>query len=293
MTEAVKTETSLSVIENMNLNKVQATMSKIAQFQSIVQKTLKKEHDYGVIPGCGSKPTLLKPGAEKILMLMGVSSQYELIERVQDYDKGFFAYTVKCVLSKNGTIITEGVGHCNTREKKYISERQDAYTLANTCLKMAKKRAQIDAALTIASLSEIFTQDIEDMDVDGNNAQRTGGSKEMTYEQAANMVINFGQHKGSKLRDIPDGYLEWLVKNARKDELKRASVMVLDRRSGSQDENWEEVDDEDLPFTYGEEPEQAQDDRYYCCGCGIEITKARATLSEHKHGKRYCTTCKL
>jgi len=149
---------------------------------NVIQKTLKEGHDYGVIPGTGNKPTLLKPGAEKILMLMGVTSEYQLVERVQDYEQGFFAFTVKCVLSKNGQVITEGLGHCNTLEKKYRSERQDPYTLANTCLKMAKKRAQIDAVLTIASLSEVFTQDLEDLEFDnggndGRNTRRTSAIK--------------------------------------------------------------------------------------------------------------------
>ena len=45
---------------------------------------------------------------------------------------------------------------------EYLVENDDPYTLVNTVLKMAKKRAQVDAALTVASLSEIFTQDLED-----------------------------------------------------------------------------------------------------------------------------------
>ncbi len=168
---------SLSVIDNLNLNQVQQIMGKIAQFQSVVQKTLKKEHDFGVIPGTGNKPTLLKPGAEKILMMMGVSSEYELIEKVQDYERGFFAYTVRCILKRNGEMITQGLGHCNTREKRYQSDKQDPYTLANTCLKMAKKRSQIDATLTIASLSELFTQDVEDMYPAGNGSSNGSGHK--------------------------------------------------------------------------------------------------------------------
>jgi hypothetical protein len=157
---------SLTVIDNVNIQQVGATIQKITQFQAIVQKTLKEKHDFGIIPGT-AKPTLLKPGAEKILMLMGLTSEYDIIEKVQDYDTGFFAFTVKCILSRNGLKITEGVGHANTREKRYVSGRSgDAYTLANTVLKMAKKRAQVDATLTVASLSEIFTQDLEDMDLD-------------------------------------------------------------------------------------------------------------------------------
>ena len=69
-----------------------------------------------MIPGT-PKPTLLKPGAEKIQMLLGVTSEYEVIERVQDYDKGFFAFTVRCVIYKNGMKITEGVGHCKHVKK--------------------------------------------------------------------------------------------------------------------------------------------------------------------------------
>jgi hypothetical protein len=33
----------------------------------------------------------------------------------------------------------------------------------NTCLKMAKKRAHVDAILTVTAASDIFTQDLEDM----------------------------------------------------------------------------------------------------------------------------------
>ncbi len=150
----------LSLIENINVTQVPKALDKIIQFQTIIQKTLQPGRDFGAVPGT-SKPTLLKPGAEKILMLLGVSSEYQVLEKTQDYSSGFFAYTVKCVLSKNGLLLTEGVGHCNTKERKYA--RQDAFSLANTCLKMAKKRAQVDAVLTIASLSGLFTQDAEDL----------------------------------------------------------------------------------------------------------------------------------
>ena len=185
--QKVQSTQSMSIIDNVNLQQVSATMQKIAQFQAVVQKTLKKDHDYGVIPGTGSKPTLLKPGAEKILMLMGLTSEYEVIEKVQDYNRGFFAFTVKCTLSKSGIKVTEGVGHANTREKRYTSGgQQDPYTLANTVLKMAKKRAQVDAVLTVASLSEIFTQDLEDQledQVDDGFSSSTQSEKSQRYQK--------------------------------------------------------------------------------------------------------------
>ena len=57
----------------------------------------------------------------------------------------------------------------------------------NTVLKMAKKRALVDAALLVGSLSDVFTQDIEDMDLQGNtysNRQRYYTDRDGTISQA-------------------------------------------------------------------------------------------------------------
>lgn len=188
MGEVAVREIGISLIDNINVQQIENTMKKITQFQGLVQRNLKQNHDFGVIPGT-PKPSLLKPGAEKILMLMGITSEYELTEKVQDYENGFFAFTVKCTLSKNDVKITEGMGHCNNKEKKWI--KQDPYTVANTCLKMAKKRAQIDAVLTIASLSEIFTQDIEDMDLNGTGIEES--NKKVATDDGT--LITEGQRK--------------------------------------------------------------------------------------------------
>lgn len=150
---------SLTIIENMDIKSVESTTRKINEFQSIVRKNLKEGKDFGTIPGC-SKPTLLKPGAEKILMLMGLQSTYEILDSTRDFETGFFQYQVRCTLTRNGMVITQGLGSCNSRERKYV--KQDPYSVDNTILKMAKKRSQVDASLTVASLSEIFTQDVED-----------------------------------------------------------------------------------------------------------------------------------
>ena len=214
----------LTIIDTVDLDSIENGLQKISRFQQIVQKTLKRGHDYGVIPGT-DKPTLLKPGAEKILMLMGLTSEYHITERIQDYDKGFFAFTVRCELYKNGIKITEGVGHCNTKERKY--RNQDPYTLANTCLKMAKKRAQIDATLTVASLSEVFTQDIEDM----TEFIQQEKLETMTPTDAANMKITFGKYKGKMIREVyrnDKQYIQWLANNAKDQVMKQAAQTVLD-----------------------------------------------------------------
>ena len=188
----------LSLIQEVDVKMVSETLTKVKSLQATLKSILVEGHDYGKIPGCGDKPTLLKPGAEKILMSLGITSSYELIEHTEKFEgKGFFAYTVKCVLLKNGQKITEGLGHANSKEKKwayeFVDERNlepgtdksllkkktfdskngtftkyevdaDVNSKANTILKMAKKRSQIDAVLTVASLSEIFTQDFDDLE---------------------------------------------------------------------------------------------------------------------------------
>ena len=173
---------NLSIIENIDIKLVESTTRKINEFQVIVSKNLKEGKDYGTIPGT-LKPTLYKPGAEKILMLLGLQSTYEILDSTRDWKEGFFQYQVRCTLKKGETIITQGLGCCNTKEKKF--KNQDAYTIDNTILKIAKKRSQVDASLTVASLSDIFTQDLEDIGIDieesNNNKPATPRQKDYIY----------------------------------------------------------------------------------------------------------------
>jgi len=43
----------------------------------------------GVVPGT-NKPTLLKPGAEKLLMMMGLRSEFEIVDSTRDFEKRIF-----------------------------------------------------------------------------------------------------------------------------------------------------------------------------------------------------------
>lgn len=215
----------MMLIEGLSLNRVSGTIKAIADFQKVIKETLQEDLDYGASYKGSKKPSLLKPGAEKILMLLGLSSEYEIIEKIQDYQEGFFAYTIKCTLLNAGIPITEGLGHCNSKERKYEGENQDKYMLGNTCLKMAKKRAQVDAALTVGSLSNIFTQDLEDMVQFEAEELKT-----MTKFEAEAVKLGFGKHKGKTLgqifKEAPD-YIEWLADNANDAKIKAAAMMIL------------------------------------------------------------------
>jgi hypothetical protein len=135
-----------------------------AMLKDYVREHMSEGEDYGIIPG-GSKPTLFKPGAEKLNAVFGLSPLVEINNRIEDWDSGFVAYEVKVTLLNKRTqgIEAEGVGSCNSRERRY--KNQDAANVANTILKMAKKRALIDATLSATRASGMFTQDLEDLDL--------------------------------------------------------------------------------------------------------------------------------
>ena len=91
---------AISLIESADMSTVNKTLTTISNFQKVVQATLKDGFDFGVIPGT-PKPTLYKPGAEKICQLMKVNPEYEFLDRVTDFDKGFFNYELRCTLFHN------------------------------------------------------------------------------------------------------------------------------------------------------------------------------------------------
>lgn len=105
----------------MDSNDVLARHSALAQFRSQV---LKQDVDYGKIPGT-SKDTLLKPGAEKLCTLFGLSASFEIVDRVEDWNgkqhdgEAFFYYLYRCTLSRGETNIASSDGSCNSFEKKY------------------------------------------------------------------------------------------------------------------------------------------------------------------------------
>ncbi len=254
---------ALTIVNDLDSSFVAATMKKIYGFQSVIQSSLQKDRDYGVIPGT-QKPTLLKSGAEKINMLFGCSPEYEFLTAVSDFDKGFFNYEIRCTLMRNGCPVAQGVGSCNSYEKKYrystMTEDQlaengidpsmgipftdrygrtryrveapDPADKANTILKMAKKRAYVDATLQVAALSDLFTQDLEDM-ADQIKAENEAT---MTLAEAASIKLNFGKHKGRMLgelyKDRAAGgrdYIVWMLGNDKTDPtIKKACAMLLE-----------------------------------------------------------------
>lgn len=151
----------------------------------IIAEGLEAGVDFGVIPGTGGKPSLLKPGAERLCKVFGCVATYEPVSTEIDHDRvveyvdrykkpqtsiGLYRYVVRCVIKTlSGTVVGEGIGSCSSLESKYVSRPRD---VENTVLKMAEKRALVAAALGAFGLSNRFTQDVEDIERDESPQQQ-------------------------------------------------------------------------------------------------------------------------
>lgn len=121
-----------------------------------------RDVDFGKVPKA-KQPSLWKSGAEKILLGYGLYYETELTDSHKDYGKGFFYYEfVAKAYDTNGKVVRTGVGCANTAESG--NGNASGFNTANSAIKKAKKRAVVDLALTLGSLSNCFTQDIEDDD---------------------------------------------------------------------------------------------------------------------------------
>ncbi len=76
---------NITVYENKELEFYGVPMSpdgmqaQVNHLQYVMSKIMRDGEHYGKIPGCGDKPTLLKPGAEKICMTFRLSPSYEIL----------------------------------------------------------------------------------------------------------------------------------------------------------------------------------------------------------------------
>ena len=160
--------------------------------------TLQRNVDFGMIrkkngDAMTKRPTLFKSGAEKVAVAYGLCQRYAIESKIEDPEKGFFFYCVRCDLVKivNGTeyVITSSYGSGNTREGRTGS--QSPYDGANSALKMAQKRALVSAALSLGCMSDCFTQDIEsDMEdasvyFGGKDPEAPITAKQITFFYAA------------------------------------------------------------------------------------------------------------
>lgn len=175
-------ETSAVAISNnslpVNRQDLEVMTEKRKVLKEFVSKQLKKgkesDGDYAVIEGT-KKPSLLKPGAEKLCQLFGLRVEMHELSPMIDHNGNFAMFTYKAMVFhiRSGEKISECIGSCNSREKKYATrtkwvnnqktaEETPIYDIINTLMKMAQKRAFVGAVIQATGASDFFTQDIDD-----------------------------------------------------------------------------------------------------------------------------------
>lgn len=164
--------------------------------QEVMRAVMKKDVHYGTIPGT-PKPTLYQPGADVLCMTFRIAPEFE-VEDLSTADVVRYRVTCKGVHQTTGVVLGEGLGECSVGEEKYkwrkaiceaefedtpahlrrvkwargkngsVYKQQQVRTepadLANTVLKMANKRAKIAMVLAVTAASDMFGQDLEDLD---------------------------------------------------------------------------------------------------------------------------------
>lgn len=129
MTTAVaEVETSRELVpSNQQFMPVMSVDNAFQRYDSLVRYIkghMVQGKDYGVIPG-SDKPTLLKPGAEKLCTFFGLCVRDpEFVDAVKDWTgrahgEPFFYFEVRQRLERNGHVIASQVGSANSMESKY------------------------------------------------------------------------------------------------------------------------------------------------------------------------------
>ena len=177
------TNTAVVATSGSGMMSLKAISDRVNLVHEVLSKVMIDKTHYGTIPGCGDKKVLLKPGADLLAMTFRLVPQFSVTRT--EMENGHKEYDVTCSMyAANGELLGQGVGSASTMETKYRYrteggtwnpntrrkeggkrvENTDIADCYNTVLKIAKKRAHIDATLTVTGAADLFTQDLIDDD---------------------------------------------------------------------------------------------------------------------------------
>jgi hypothetical protein len=103
---------------------MEVALARRAAIVEFTRRIMVKDQDFGEIPGT-SKPTLLKPGAEKLCNFFGLEPEFTPIVEDLDWTGAqhggeVFCYArYRCRLLRDGRVVGVGEGSCNSWEAKY------------------------------------------------------------------------------------------------------------------------------------------------------------------------------
>jgi len=202
---------------------LQAGSERRRKFVVWIGKELKEGIDFGKITGQSaagkefksSKPSLWQPGAQKILDYTGCRVEFHRDLETWEMagsPNGLFCYRCIVLARTNGEVLGEGRGAASIGEKKWPP---------HTAIKMAEKRAQVDAALRTFGLAESFTQDIDEDQELGTSAP----PPERKRKPISGMPNNVDVQR--RVIDLLDQYLTYQRVDAGHPEMQREDAVEL------------------------------------------------------------------
>ena len=194
---------STELVAGVNESTLESRAQDLKTFKDFLKNDLVDGIDFGKIPNV-DKPCLFKAGFEKIQFYLGLSPRYTLIHREftkvsvdEKTTRNFYSWEWSCALYYGETKVAEGVGCANTEERKYAyqynSGKSTPDTLANTVMKIAKKRAMADAILNVGGISDMFLVDLEDdKTIQGLKVDKTTKVNRLTKDQIKTVYATLG-----------------------------------------------------------------------------------------------------
>ena len=118
MTTTALAPTEVRSIATVHELDVDDVIHQVQKIQRVMEAVMKEGEHYGVIPGI-DKPTLLKPGAEKLCLVFRLDPQYEVTQTMPE--GAHLTVLSKCTLYHipTGNRMGSGMGSCSTKESKY------------------------------------------------------------------------------------------------------------------------------------------------------------------------------
>ena len=129
----VPQRTVLSMQRN-DIMSIETLLQRMVTIQRVMKEAMQDGKHYGTIPGCGPKPTLLLPGAQKIAMVFRLAPSY-LVKTTQ-LPNGHREYEITCTVShvETGEALAQGVGSCSTMESKYRYRNASDYEVTEDAI---------------------------------------------------------------------------------------------------------------------------------------------------------------
>lgn len=158
-----------------------------------------KDGDYWVIPGTGGKPSLLKPGAEKLARLFGLSivtHQRTMLQQVDD-DGWVAGYTVT-LAGPDGRTWGGAESFAAEAEPTFKRQPGSGAALFNSLTARAQKRAYSRAVIQAIGLSDLFTGDAPGGDELLSERQRD--IIVALYERTAPRMVDQVRQQATKIR---------------------------------------------------------------------------------------------